>query len=92
MAKLPIIFTVDDDEQVLAAIRRDVRQQYRSNYKVMSTASANEALEALKELKQMGEEVALFLSDQRMPEMSGVQFLEQAKKLNTRHLRHALVR
>ena len=81
MSKLPIIFTVDDDEQVLAAIRRDVRREYRKNYRILSTTSANEALEALKELKQKGEEVALFLSDQRMPEMSGVEFLEQAKTL-----------
>ena len=79
MAKLPIIFTVDDDEQVLAAIRRYVRKEYRKDYRILSTTSANEALDALKELKQKGEEVALFLSDQRMPEMSGVEFLEQAK-------------
>jgi len=79
MAKQPIIFTVDDDEQVLAAIRRDVRKEYRSSYRIMSTSSAKEALEALKELKVKGEEVALFLSDQRMPEMTGVAFLEQAK-------------
>jgi len=79
MANLPIIFTVDDDEQVLAAIRRDVRKEYRSNYRVMSTASAKEGLEAIKELKKRGEEVALFLSDQRMPEMTGVEFLEQAR-------------
>lgn len=81
MSKQPIIFTVDDDEQVLAAIRRDVRKEYRKEYRIMSTTSANEALEALKELKQRGEDVALFLSDQRMPEMSGVEFLEQAKEL-----------
>lgn len=80
MAKLPIIFTVDDDEQVLAAIRRDVRKEYRSDYRIMSTTSANEALDTLKELKVKGEEVALFLSDQRMPEMTGVEFLEQAKE------------
>jgi thioredoxin reductase (NADPH) len=81
MSKQPIIFTVDDDEQVLAAIRRDVRKEYRKNYRVLSTTSAMEALEALKELKQKGEDVALFLSDQRMPEMTGVAFLEEAKKL-----------
>ncbi len=81
MAKQPIIFTVDDDEQVLAAIKRDIRKEYRVDYKILSTTSAKEALEALKELKQKGEDVALFLSDQRMPEMTGVEFLEQAKKL-----------
>lgn len=81
MSKQPIIFTVDDDEQVLAAIRRDVRQQYRKHYRIMSTTSAQEALDALKELKQKGEDVALFLSDQKMPEMTGVEFLEAAKSL-----------
>ncbi|GAB5525071.1 MAG: FAD-dependent oxidoreductase [Roseivirga sp.] len=81
MSKQPIIFTVDDDEQVLAAIKRDVRKEYRKDYRIMSTTSANEALDALKELKQRGEDVALFLSDQRMPEMTGVEFLEQAKEL-----------
>ncbi|GHE72185.1 FAD-dependent oxidoreductase [Roseivirga thermotolerans] len=81
MPKQPIIFTIDDDEQVLAAIRRDIRKQYRADYRILSTTSAKEALEALRELKQKGEDVALFLSDQRMPEMSGVDFLEQAKKL-----------
>lgn len=80
MDKKPIIFTVDDDEQVLAAIRRDVRHAYRKDYRIMSTSSAKEALEALKDLKLKGEEVALLLSDQRMPEMTGVEFLEQARQ------------
>lgn len=79
MTRLPIIFVVDDDEQVLAAIRRDVRTEYRSSYRIMSTTSPMEGVEALAELKKKGEEVALFLSDQRMPGMSGVEFLDQAK-------------
>lgn len=81
MSKQPIIFSVDDDEQVLAAIRRDLRNEYRKHYRILSTSSANEALEALKELKQKGEEVALFISDQRMPEMTGVAFLEAAREI-----------
>lgn len=81
MAKQPIIFTLDDDEQVLSAIRRDLRKEYRADYRILSTSSAEEALEALKELKQRSEEVALLLSDQRMPEMTGVEFLEQAKQI-----------
>ncbi|TAI47131.1 FAD-dependent oxidoreductase [Flagellimonas allohymeniacidonis] len=76
--KKPIILAVDDDAQVLAAIRGDIRTRYRNDYRIMATTSANEALEALKELKNKGEEVALFLSDQRMPEMLGVDFLEKA--------------
>ena len=78
--KRPIIFAVDDDPQVLRAISRDLRQQYRSEYRIMSTESPQEALDTLPELKKQGEEVALFLSDQRMPGMLGVEMLEQARK------------
>lgn len=76
--KKPILIAVDDDPQVLAAIRSDLRSRYRNDYRIMASTSANEALEAIKELKNKGEEVALFLSDQRMPEMLGVDFLEKA--------------
>ena len=75
----PIIFSIDDDPQVLRSIRRDLRNEYKKEYRVISTTSANEALESLEELKKKGEEVALFLSDQKMPEMLGVEFLEKAK-------------
>ncbi len=77
--KKPIIFTIDDDAQVLRAITRDLRSNYRKDYRVMSTQSPKEALESLPELKKQGETVALFLSDQRMPDMIGVDFLEKAK-------------
>ncbi|UOY08386.1 FAD-dependent oxidoreductase [Muricauda sp. SCSIO 64092] len=76
--KKPIILAVDDDAQVLAAIRSDLRSRYRNDYRIMATTSANEALEAIVSLKNKGEEAALFLSDQRMPEMLGVDFLEKA--------------
>lgn len=75
----PIIFSIDDDKQVLRSLRRDLRAAYRENYRIISTESANDALEALVELKNKGEVIALFLSDQRMPEMLGVEFLEKAK-------------
>ncbi len=78
--KRPIIFAVDDDPQVLRAISRDLRQQYREEYRIMSTDKPQEALDALLELKKKGEEVAIFVSDQRMPDMLGVEMLEQAKK------------
>lgn len=78
-AKKPIIFSVDDDPQVMRSIKRDLRNAYRKEYRIISTTSANEALEALAELKKKGETVALFLSDQRMPEMLGVEFLEKGK-------------
>jgi thioredoxin reductase (NADPH) len=77
----PIIFSIDDDPQVLRSISRDLRSQYGKEYKILSTTSANEALESLTELKNSSDVVALFLCDQRMPEMEGVKFLEKAKKI-----------
>ena len=79
--KKPIIFTVDDDPAVLRAVVRDLRNAYKKSYRILATESANEALESIKELKNKGENVALFLSDQRMPEMLGVEFLEKAKQV-----------
>lgn len=78
--KKPILLAVDDDAQVLRAVTRDLRSHYAKEYRILSTTSANEALESLKELKNKNEEVALFLSDQRMPEMLGVDFLRKAKE------------
>lgn len=78
---LPIIFSIDDDPQVSRAITRDLKTKYRSDYRILSTTSANEALESLAELKNSGENIALFLSDNRMPEMQGVDFLEKAKEV-----------
>lgn len=79
--KKPIIFLLDDDPAVLNSIKRDVREIYRKEFKIMATQSAEEALETLVELKNRGDVIALFLSDQKMPEMLGVEFLEKAKKL-----------
>ena len=75
---LPIIFSIDDDPQVLRAISRDLKTHYGKEYKIISTTSAGEALETLTDLKNSSDIVALFLCDQRMPEMEGVAFLEQA--------------
>lgn len=74
---LPIIFSIDDDNSVLRAIMRDLKAQYHKSYKILGTTSATEALKSLLELKNKGEVVALFISDQRMPEMEGVDFLTQ---------------
>lgn len=79
--KLPFIIIVDDDEQVLRAIQRDIRNKYHTEYRINATDSANEAIELIKELKQKNETVALFISDQRMPEMEGVVFLEKTKEI-----------
>lgn len=79
--KKPIIFSVDDDPQVLRAIKRDLRNAYKKEYRVISEDAPASALKTLEELKKQGYVVALLLSDQRMPEMIGVEFLEQAKVL-----------
>lgn len=75
---LPFILCIDDDAQVLRAIVRDLKSKYREDYKIISTTVVQEALESLLELKNKGETVAMFISDQRMPEMEGVEFLEKA--------------
>jgi thioredoxin reductase (NADPH) len=77
--KPPIIIVVDDDAQVLRAIERDLRTRYRKEYRILSASSGDEALQTVQELKLRNEKVALFLSDQRMPGMLGVDFLQQAK-------------
>jgi len=78
---LPIIFSIDDDPQVLRAITRDLKTHYRNDYRILSTTSVQEALSSLVELKNKSETVALFISDQRMPEMEGVDFLQQAREI-----------
>ncbi len=79
--KPSFIVLVDDDEQVLRSIQSDVRKRFREDYKIAATASANEALELLKELRLKNEAVSLIISDQRMPEMEGVEFLTKANDL-----------
>ena len=74
----PVIWTVDDDPDVLRAVERDLRRKYGDRYRVISADSGASALEATKQLKLRNEPVALFLVDQRMPRMSGVEFLEKA--------------
>lgn len=77
---LPIIFVIDDDAQVLRAITRDLRTQFRQHYRILSTSSVQEALDSLLDLKNKGETIAIFVSDQRMPEMEGVEFLQRARE------------
>jgi thioredoxin reductase (NADPH) len=80
MAK-PIIMTVDDEPQVLSAVERDLRQHYHSDYRIIKAKSGTEALEVVQQLKRRNTPIALFLVDQRMPGMSGTDFLEEAIKL-----------
>ena len=74
----PIIFTIDDDASVLNSVERDLRAHYGQEYRVLPIDSAKAALDYLKKIQQRNETVALFLVDQRMPEMNGVEFLEEA--------------
>ena len=79
--KKPIILTVDDDAQVLAAITRDLRQEFRQDYRILSVGSGPEALTTLTELRARAEPLALVLADQRMPEVEGVEVLTRAREL-----------
>ncbi len=80
MAK-PVIMTVDDDPEVLRAISRDLQKEYGDKFRVLRADSGVTALAALEQVKLRNQSVALFLVDQRMPQMSGVEFLEQALEL-----------
>jgi thioredoxin reductase (NADPH) len=77
----PVILTVDDEAQVLNAVERDLRRHYRGDYRILKATSGAKALDAVRELKRRNAPIALFLADQRMPTMSGTEFLAQASKL-----------
>jgi len=75
----PIIVAVDDDPQVRNAVRRDLNAHFAPDYRVIDAGSGAEALEVAEGLKARGDVVALFLVDQRMPEMTGTEFLIEAR-------------
>ena len=77
----PAILTVDDDPSVSRAVARDLRRRYGERYRIVRAESGAQALEALKEIKLRGEQVAVLLADYRMPQMNGIEFLEQAMDL-----------
>ena len=77
----PVILVVDDDAQVLAAVRRDLRGKYRESYTVMSAVSGEEALATIRELKARGDSLAIVISDQRMPGISGTDVLAQSREV-----------
>jgi len=77
----PVLLIVDDDPQVLAAVRRDLRSRYRENYTVMSAASGEEALATTRELKSRGDSLAMLISDQRMPGMLGSEVLAKSREV-----------
>ncbi len=86
----PVLLTVDDDPGVSRAVARDLRRQYGETYRVVRTESGPQALETLRELKLRGDPVAVLLADHRMPDMSGLEFLEEAMDLFP-HARRALL-
>ena len=86
----PILLTVDDDPGVSRAVARDLRRNYGDSYRVMRTESGPQALDTLRELKLRGDLVAVMLADHRMPEMTGLEFLEEAMDLFP-HARRALL-
>ena len=77
----PVILVVDDDPQVLAAVRRDLRGHLRDHYTVLSAASGQEAMETVRELKSRADELAMVISDQRMPGMLGHELLADTREL-----------
>jgi len=80
MAK-PVILAVDDEPEVLNAIERDLRHHFAAAYRIMKARSGAEALDATRQLKQRGTPIALFLVDERMPGMTGTEFLVEALRL-----------
>ena len=81
MATKPVILTVDDDVPVLRAVERDLRARYHEGYRIVAASSGADALEAVRQLTLRGSTVALFIVDQRMPQMTGIEFLSQAVEL-----------
>src|SRR4051794_33116132 len=86
----PVLLSVDDDPGVSRAVARDLRRQYGEKYRVLRASSAGEALETLRELKLRGDTVVAVLADYRMPQMNGIEFLEQAMDLFPRARRALL--
>jgi thioredoxin reductase (NADPH) len=77
----PVILTVDDDPAVSRAVARDIRRRYGDRYRVVRADSGQAALAALREIKLRGDQVAILLADYRMPQLTGIEFLEAAMDL-----------
>lgn len=77
----PVILCIDDEPEVLRAIERDLRNRYQDKYRIVRAGSGDEAIETLSALKARGDDVALIISDQRMPGLTGTEVLAQAKGL-----------
>jgi thioredoxin reductase (NADPH) len=81
LRRRPAIVAVDDEPAVLAAVSRDLRRGFGERYRVMRAGSGTEALELLKQVRARGEQVAMLVADQRMPGLSGTDYLVQAREL-----------
>ena len=79
MAAKPAIVAVDDDAPVLRSIERDLRARYGGDYRVVTAGSGADAIELVAELTRRGDPVALFVVDQRMPVMTGIELLTRLK-------------
>lgn len=77
----PVLLVVDDDPQVLAAVRRDLRSRYREHYSIVGAPSGEQALAAMRELKSRGDALAMVISDQRMPGMLGNEVLATVREV-----------
>src|SRR5579862_1662261 len=75
------IVTVDDDPGVSRAVARDLRRKYGQEHRIVRAESGEAALEALREMRLRGDQVAVILADYRMPNMNGIEFLERAMDL-----------
>lgn len=78
---IPVVMVIDDDQAVLNAVERDIRARFGREHRVVKANSGEAALQVARQLQERNEVVALFLTDQRMPQMTGVQFLERAREI-----------
>ncbi len=81
MTNKPTIVTVDDDPQVLNAVKRDLQSRYAADYRIVAAPGGPEGLELARQLKQRGDRVALFLVDQRMPDLEGTELLAEVRTI-----------
>ncbi len=80
------ILVVDDEENILRSIKRLLMSEGsfgEENLEVITAASGEKALQVLSD----NPDIALIVSDQRMPGLSGVDLLEQAKAITPNALR-----
>lgn len=81
MAKKPFILALDDDPAVLRAVERDLKSRFSADYRILASDAPNKAMDAVQQLTARGDRIALFLVDQRMPRISGTEFLVDALTL-----------